>query len=257
MNPTTTPRLTQDQIDQFTKDGFLAYGPLLDEAALRLLRVEYDRVIEEARQQSTGRPLLGTDANGKVVAAEKQQVYQVMQVCERSLAFRKLLYHETILNVVSELMGPNIILFHDQALFKPAHTGGPVPWHQDNAYWHCRPANLVSCWITLDDVTRENGAMQFVPGSHLRPVWHNDAATQKDRNALLEIANPDDRQVVVVDLPAGGCLFHHCQTLHYTQPNATDRQRRAYAIHYMVPGTCSPHFNGVVGWSHPMLRAAI
>jgi hypothetical protein len=32
-------------------------------------------------------------------------------------------------------------------------------------------------------------------------------------------------------------MFHHCQTLHYTPPNKTDRQRRAFAIHYMPLGT--------------------
>ena len=30
-------------------------------------------------------------------------------------------------------------------------------------------------------------------------------------------------------------MFHHCQTLHYTQPNETDGQRRAFAIHFMTP----------------------
>ena len=36
----------------------------------------------------------------------------------------------------------------------------------DNIYWKCEPANLVSCWITLDDAYLENGAMQVIPGSH-------------------------------------------------------------------------------------------
>ena len=38
-----------------------------------------------------------------------------------------------------DLIGPTIQLFHDQALFKPAHTGGPIHWHQDNGYWQCEP----------------------------------------------------------------------------------------------------------------------
>ena len=45
----------------------------------------------------------------------------------------------------------------------------------------------------------------------------------------------DDSQAVVADLPAGGITLHHCQTLHRTAPNTTDRQRRALAIHYMTP----------------------
>jgi ectoine hydroxylase-related dioxygenase (phytanoyl-CoA dioxygenase family) len=64
-------------------------------------------------------------------------------------------------------------------------------------------------------------------------------------------------EAVVIDLPAGGCMFHHCQTLHYTGPNTTDRQRRAFSIHYMPVGTRDG--NGVVmqvGWSRPQLSSS-
>ena len=40
-------------------------------------------------------------------------------------------------------------------------------------------------------------------------------------------------------LPAGGVTLHHCQTLHYSAPNKTNRQPRAFAIHFMTLGTRS------------------
>ena len=82
---------------------------------------------------------------------------------------------------------------------------------------------------------------------------------------MLEIPGIDEAQAEVIDLPAGGCMFHHCQTLHYTQPNTTDRQRRAFAMHLMAPGTRSP-VPGLaqdagqsirVDFRHPMLRMSI
>ena len=149
------------------------------------------------------------------------------------------------------------MLWHDQALWKPAHTGGPVTWHQDNAYWHLKPANLVSCWLTLDDVDVENGAMQVASGSHLKPVWHED----KDKggeSVLFDVEAAVDKSTVkVIDLPAGGAMFHHCQTLHYTQPNETDRQRRAFAIHFCTPGTMRIGQKLTAGWTHPVLRASM
>ena len=91
-------------------------------------------------------------------------------------------------------------------------------------------ANLVSCWLTFDDVDLHNGAMQFIPGSHLRPMIHDQA---QGSDVLLDMGKlVDDSQAVVADLPAGGITLHHCQTLHRTAPNTTDRQRRALAIHY-------------------------
>jgi len=247
-------KLTQDQIDFFTQQGYLRYGALLTDAELPAYRAEYDRVFQEANQSNAFRNLADDGKATTEKQGTKRQMLQIMQVCERSLLFAKLLYDPRILDIVEDLIGPNIMLFHDQALWKPAKTGGAVFWHQDNAYWHCRPANLLSCWLTLDDVVRENGAMQVIPGSHLAPVWHEKAKTT---SVLLEL-KVDESKAVAVDLPAGGVMFHHCQTLHYTQPNDTDRQRRAFAIHFMTPGTRGEKGDTIpVSYHNPLLRARL
>ena len=51
---------------------------------------------------------------------------QIMQMCERNLHYRRLLYNEQILDVVEDLIGPNIQLFHDRALYKAPRHGGPA-----------------------------------------------------------------------------------------------------------------------------------
>ena len=250
--------LTQEQIDFFAANGYLKFGKIFDDDEIEVLRVEYDRMFAEARQSGRFRNLAidnTEDLEEKNTAQE--QMLQIMQMCERSLDFRRLIFNERILDIAEDLIGPNIQLFHDQALYKPANTGGAIFWHQDNSYWKCTPARLVSCWLTLDDVTRENGAMQFIPGSHLSPVWHDQA---EQSNALLDSSDQIDKsEAVVIDLPAGGITFHHCQTLHYTQPNETDRQRRAFAIHFMPPGTKSMQTGEYfqVSFGRPMLRMKV
>ena len=244
--------LSQEQIDFFSENGYLPYGKILNDDEVEMLRAEYDRTFQDAFASGGFNNLsiqFGADLDEKKAAS--QQMLQIMQMCERSLQFRRLLYEERILDIVQDLIGPNIMLFHDQALFKPAHTGGPITWHQDNAYWRCSPANLVSCWLTLDDVVRENGAMQVLPGSHRKPVWHDPNDTTILLNSEKYV---DTSKAVVVDLPAGGCMFHHCQTLHYTEPNTTPNQRRAFAIHFMPPGTSRLDQTMHVDYHHPMLR---
>ena len=249
--------LTQEQIDHFQENGYLACGKVLDDEEVELLRREYDLEFEKAWQENSLRNLSvdnKVDLEGKKNAS--QQMLQIMQMCERNLHFRRLLYNERILDLVQDLMGPNLMLFHDQALFKPARTGGPVFWHQDNAYWRCRPSSLVSCWITLDDVDEENGAMQVIPGSHRKPIWHE--RSQKTDSLLDVESQVDAGKAVIVELPAGGCMLHHCQTLHHTQANSTDRQRRAFAIHFMQPGTRNKHDELMqASFSHPILRMRI
>jgi len=238
--------LTQEQIDFFHEQGYLPYGPILDESEIEELRDEYDEVFRRAQHDNKLRNL---SAGGEEGSEEQQQMLQIMQMCERNIIFRRLLYHERILDIAQDLMGPNIMLFHDQALYKPALTGGPITWHQDNAYWKCTPANLISCWLTLDDVVRENGAMQVVPGSHLKPAHHVPTG------GILIETDTGGAEPTVVELPAGGCMFHHCQTLHSTDPNATERQRRAFAIHFMPPGTRRREGEIMrASFSHPVLR---
>lgn len=242
--------LTQDQIDTFRRQGFISVGPVLDTDTLTELRSEYDRLFDEGRSTEKYRNL-SADAG----AAQRQdegaaeEMLQIMQCCERSLAFRRLLYHEGILDVIEDLIGPQIQLFHDQALFKPAHHGGPIHWHQDNGYWKCLPANLVSCWLTLDDVDVSNGAMHLIPGSHLAAHAHERGDVLLDASEAVGGIEP-----VIVNLPAGGVMVHHCQTLHSTPPNRTDRQRRAFAMHYMTPGTRNALSDMPVSFARPLLR---
>jgi ectoine hydroxylase-related dioxygenase (phytanoyl-CoA dioxygenase family) len=251
--------LTPDQVDEFWANGFLKVGKILTDDEIETYRAEYDRIFAEARAGKINFRNLAIDNTDDLDAKNQagKQMLQIMQMCEISILFRRLIGDDRILDVIEDLIGPNIQLFHDQALWKPAHTGGPVHWHQDNAYWRCTPPNLVSAWLTLDDVTRTNGAMQFIPGTHLQAVGHAKASTS---NALLDSGeHADTGRAVVVDLPAGGITIHHCQTLHMTEPNTTPRQRRALAIHYMVPGTRSLRTGEYLGVSfgRPLLRARL
>ena len=111
--------------------------------------------------------------------------------------------------------------------------------------------------MTLDDVTIENGAMQFIPGTHFQSQAHEQA---EETNALLDMGSQIDvSRAVAIDLPAGGVTLHHCQTLHYTAPNSTDRQRRAFAIHFMTPGTKSLRTSEylAVSFARPILRMRV
>ena len=245
--------LTQQQVDFFFENGYVSCGKVLDDKEIETLRGEYDREMHAAQESGAASNLSVTAADKASGRAAPVKMLQLMQMCERNIHFRRLIYHARILDIVQDLVGPNIMLFHDQALYKPPFTGGAVNWHQDNAYWRCAPATLVSCWLTLDDVVKENGAMQVIPGSHLKPARHEKTSTER----LIE-TQVDDSKALAVDLPAGGCMIHHCQTLHYTQPNTTSRQRRAYAIHYMCPGTRGREGEIMhAGFNHPVVRMAI
>ena len=161
-----------------------------------------------------------------------------------------------MLDIVESLIGGNIQLFEDEALYKPANNGGVIPWHQDNAYWRCQPADLVSIWIALDNADEENGCMNVIPGSHVSGVVEHSRAKTGDGNtsAILQTSQVDDSKAVSIPLSAGHAMVHHCLMFHTTLPNYSSRDRRAMVIHYMPVGTRNGESELLEEDDFPLLR---
>ena len=235
-------KLTTQAVEQFQREGYLKiHHRLLADDHLATLREHYDTLFTQKRG-TTGEGLRNLavvgEAESDADTDHSEAMLQIMEMWRFDEVYRELLYHSPLLDIAESLIGPNIQLFHDQALYKPAHHGGEVHWHQDNGYWRCTPPNLVSIWMALDDADEENGCMNVIPGSHLEGLATHDRATSEKGAlpALLEV-EADANRAVEVPVKAGHAMVHHCMTLHQTNPNPTPRERRAMVIHYMPAGT--------------------
>jgi phytanoyl-CoA hydroxylase len=239
--------LSQQHIDDFATNGYLAYGKVLDDYEIELFRREYDMEIDKGRREGYLANLAAADEPDD---SHNAQMLQVFGVSTQNMAFRKLVHADRILNIVEDLIGPNIRLLQAHLLYKPPFHGSTVYWHQDNFYHQCFPANMVSGWLSLDDADRDNGAMFMLPGSHLRPSWEDWG----EHTEGLDTSN-----ATLVGVPAGGIIFHHCQVLHRSLPNASDRPRRAIVMRFVPIGTQSPRIRSGE-WSyfvHPILRMKV
>ena len=235
-------KLTPQQIEQFQEKGYLKIPyRLITDDHLDLLREHYDALFVAKRgTNSEGLRNLAVvgDSEQDETADRSEEMLQIMEMWRYDEVYRELLYHEPLLDIAESLIGPNIQLFHDQALYKPARHGGEVPWHQDNGYWRCTPANLVSIWMALDDADEDNGCMNVIPGSHLENAPdHDRAVSEKGELPALLQANVDENRAAPVPLKAGYAMVHHCLMLHQTNPNRSQRRRRAMVIHYMPTST--------------------
>ena len=63
-------------------------------------------------------------------------------------------------------------IWHDQALFNPPY-GNPTGWHLDDPYWSFSSRDAISVWVALDDATRDNGCLYYLPGSHKMARFDN------------------------------------------------------------------------------------
>lgn len=124
-------------------------------------------------------------------------------------------------------------IFFDQWLIKEPDTETKTPWHHDMTYWPIGGTQICTLWLALDPVTAENGAVEYVKGSHkwgrkFKPA--SFSGNNQYREALPEVPDIDamrqDLAFVQYELEPGDCTLHHGLTLHGSPGNRSLSARR-------------------------------
>jgi ectoine hydroxylase-related dioxygenase (phytanoyl-CoA dioxygenase family) len=100
----------------------------------------------------------------------------------------------------------------------------------------------LTCWIGLDDASRDNGCLQYIPGSHrwpLLPITGLAGDMDSIRSVLGEEQVRKFERPVSIELKKGEATFHHPLLVHGSFANDTDRSRRATVINVLLDGTRS------------------
>ena len=127
-------------------------------------------------------------------------------------------------------------LLQDSLLYKPAHDGGSVDWHQDHTYvGFLAPPRVIALRIALHDEDDDNGCMRVVDGSHRwGPLGDVRALSESSVASLLPQLAPAQRDAVAgarsLALAAGDVSIHHCLTLHASPPNRSAKPRRTIIL---------------------------
>jgi len=228
--------LTEDQIEQFHRDGFLVYGPILTAEELAALRAEIDRIAAgEGPPGVVRNPEIAAEQGGLRDAEERSRYWQLLAQVKNDPVIARHAGNPRILDIIEDLLGTeDIKCFADQTMLKPGGHGSQISWHQDSAYWtRVTPPALISCWVALDDATLDNGCMYMLPGTHKQGVVPFDREQRPGIKGQLHVRNLDTTGAQPVIVPAGGCSFHHSCTIHGSGPNRTTHPRRAVIVAYM------------------------
>ena len=141
-----------------------------------------------------------------------------------------------ILDMVEQLIGPDIVLWGSQVFCKPAHTGKEIPWHQDGRYWPIRPLATCSVWIAIDDVGPDNGCMRYIPGSHAGSEVMRHRTSERTDVVLNEEVEPslfDSSRARDDALESGQFSLHDVFLIHGSNANRSNKRRAGYVIRYM------------------------
>ena len=190
-----------------------------------------------------------------VSASEAQEIRDDLELAESDLAddseklmllrsypdrllpsFDRLIRNTRLIDVVTPILGPDLMVWSSGLFIKEADSSKIVTWHQDLNYWGLDSVNEITAWVALSPSTIESGCMRFVPGSHTRQIVpHTD--TYDDNNLLsrgqeiaVEVDNSDGVDVI---LQSGQASLHHGHLFHSSGPNATVDRRIGSAIRYI------------------------
>lgn len=231
-------RLNEEQINSYHERGYVAGIRMLTGEQVEALR----RELSELADPSHPKNHLFYEFHSNESKDPDRVVFHALGAWRISPGFHDILWNPAFLMAASQLLGGPVRFWHDQLFCKPARHGGVVAWHQDYSYWtRTEPLAHLTCWIGLDDSTPDNGAVQYVPGSH---TWPDLPITGLvgDMEAIQAVLTAQQKEAfkpVAVEMKKGEASFHHPRIIHGSFANRTNRPRRATVINVFRDGVRS------------------
>jgi ectoine hydroxylase-related dioxygenase (phytanoyl-CoA dioxygenase family) len=231
-------RLTEDQVEFYNENGYIAGIKMLNGHQVDALRQELQALMDPAHP---GHSLFYEFHSNESTDASRI-LFHALGAWRITAGFHDLLWNPVFVMAAQSLLGGPVRFWHDQLFCKPARSGAVVAWHQDYSYWtRTEPMAHLSCWIGLDDSTRQNGCVNYVPGSHrwnLLPI----TGLAGDMNAIQSVLTPEQKaqfKPLSIELEKGECSFHHPLMVHGSFENLTDTPRRGAVINVFRDGVIS------------------
>jgi len=227
--------LTENELSRYRKKGWVVPNFRLPQSLLEEMRREYKALLDS-------NPTLDSD----IMLAPHQTVNGSQGVIG-SKKWLEFATHPDLLDMASQLIGEDIVLWGTTIFGKPALSGKETPWHQDGGYYPIRPLETLTIWIPLDDVTKENGPMRFIPGSHASKELYSHSWLEGDDktiNLVCDSKNFDATTAEDLILEAGQVSFHDVYMIHGSSANQTENRRAAFIVRLM-PATS--HYDHKLG----------
>ena len=228
--------LTQDQKDQFWRDGVLVIEDAVTPAELTSLREVFTGWVEESRTHDSD---YGETMDGRARfdlepghSAKTPALRRVQSPEEVSDVYAHMMRNARTVDFVVDLIGPAIRFHHGKVNSKLPGAATKVNFHQDFPFQPMTNDDLVTALLFVDEVTLENGPLEVVPGTHkgpLYPHWHNGVFTGSVAN---DVVKEHEDRIIKCTGKAGSVCLMHSSLLHGSAPNLSDNPRTLYITTY-------------------------
>jgi ectoine hydroxylase-related dioxygenase (phytanoyl-CoA dioxygenase family) len=216
--------VSEEHKQQFQDDGYFILKSRVSPEHLQLLRDNCQYFMDEmdAEMDAKGVDRLSINAKGKRYFAP---------FCYRKKpAMGRFIFSDLMADICRATLGGEAYLFWDQYVVKGTDKDSAFGWHQDSGYVHHECPMYLTCWVTLDDVTLDNGTVFLLPYTQvgIRSVVQH--IRDPKINDMVGYFGKDPGLPVVV--PAGSIAVFSSYVFHRSGPNLTNKLRRVYLPQY-------------------------
>jgi hypothetical protein len=233
--------ISDAQAREYDEVGCFVFDDAFDARELRAMDAAIEPGETLVREFLSGRP----DGRFSVAGIDTQTV--APHLVANSELLRALCSQPPLSGIARDLLGPDVRLYWEQAVYKQPHSAEPVLWHQDNGYTFVEPQAYLTCWIAITDATLENGCVTVMPGAH------RDGTLAHRSTPIGFECWGDASAARSVPVRAGSIVVFTSLTPHYTAANTTDHVRKAYIVQYAPDGAVAyrPQPDGSRGPAEP------
>ena len=227
-----SPILSEAEVRRYRADGFLIPNYRLTADVVGRLKAATEQLIED-RPDLVDHPIIGPHLPGGG-----------MHGLHADPAFLEVSVYPEILDVIEQLVGPDLILWNTLMFYKRATEGPSVPWHRDGFGYPIDPIATTSIWIAVTNSTTDNGCLRFIPGSHLTtdPGVHDSTPKSGEMfSGSLDAASFDESSAVDAVLEPGQFVIFDVYTIHGSQPNSGAEPRAGFTCRYMPATSIYDH----------------
>ena len=227
---------TTEQIAQYHEEGFTVHHEFLSRAAVDAILADIEALTSSATVAHHDAAHLEMEPDQ---GPEGRKVRRIYEPCTYYPRFRALSESKELLDVIEQLIGPNLVFHLSKVNMKPAVLGSVVDWHQDLTYYPLTNTDSVTVLFYLQHADASNGCLQVIPRGHQKVLDH----TLKGIFQGCVTETVDTSKAVFLEAKAGSAIFMHGLTPHSSAPNLSPNPRTTLILSYHAADAFPIHLN--------------